>query len=698
MRMTSSQECYIDSFSRVRVYMSKNFYGGESRSFHLKDQNSQILPLTIESKQDNGNYLVYNCSIDGPLEVGSDYVLYDEHCRTTPAVYSHIVKTPEFSQRFSYDGDDLGITYTPRKTTFKIWSPVASEAYVVLHNPEGTKLIEMKKNDRGVWSVEIEGNLLHMPYTYQVKVNGKISQIADPYNMFMGVNTSVSYVDDLSLLEMPVKVPVDEMESPVDAIVYEASIRDMTSQNGIGVHHPKTFRGFTEENNITRERQTGFTYLKSLGVTHVQLMPVLDFGSVDEEYPGLFYNWGYDPAHFRALEGSYASNPANPRSRIEEFARLVSNVHKAGMKVNLDVVFNHVWDKDKFGLDVLVPEYYFLMDENGNTSNGSFCGNDVDTRPVMSRKYLLETCRKLIEVYDIDGFRFDLMGILDYSTINEIAEMARSIKPDFMIYGEGWNMPSFVPENLRASMNNQDKMPDTAHFNDRFRDIVKGNNNITEQAGFSNGDVSMIDVAGNAMKACMPEHKFDSPEKSVNYVECHDNMTMYDKNRAVLAGSSRDHLCKRQILANAMVLMAQGIPFLHSGQEFGRTKFSLDNTYNKSDHYNMMDYTRRNEHQSIVDATKKLIEIRKSHPSLRLRTRQEIEEGVVTESIERQCLVYKTAKGDDRLFSFFNPSGRSFEYILPGMGEVLLDSANRNEQRTNKVLIDPAATVIVALD
>lgn len=698
MRMNNALECYIDDFDKVNVYISKNFYGGLSRIFHLKDSKDTIIPLSIKKKEElNNSYFHYELAVDSPLEIGEEYTLYDEHCQTVPAQYSYIVKTKKFDEDYFYDGDDLGVTYTPKKTTFRVWAPTAFRIDVVLHEDGKREVVPMKRKNKGVWEVSVNRDLLHVPYNYLVRVNGQITETVDPYNPFLGINGTVSVVDDIKLLNMPEKIELEPMKSNTDAVIYEASVRDMTSQTGTGITHPRQFLGFVEENDTTKERRTGLSYIKELAPTHVQLMPVFDFGSVDEAYPNIFYNWGYDPMHYRALEGSYSTDPADARARIEEFAELVHGLHKEGIKVNLDLVFNHVYNKGKFALENLVPNYYFQMNENGDFSNGSFCGNDIDTRPKMSRKYFVDTANQIIDMYDVDGFRFDLMGILDIDTMNEITEEGRKRKSDFMVYGEGWNMPSFMPENLRATQYNQGQMDHVGQFSDRFREIIRGSNNDLPKKGYSNGETGLLEDARQVMMGSVPEGKFTSPEKAVNYVECHDNHTLWDKNRQACKGESKESRENRQILANAMVLTAQGIPFIHAGQEYGRTKQGLGNTYNRSDNYNRIDYFRRNHHEKIVDATKQLIEIRKNHPALRLATAEEIKNNVTTENMAGQVLVYRTKKDDDSLICFFNPTDRFFDYNLNQNGKILFDSGKSNGTDVNSVVIAPNSAIICQL-
>ncbi|MGI6512414.1 MAG: type I pullulanase [Catenisphaera adipataccumulans] len=693
MRMKEAYEAYLDDYNCLNVYISKNFFEGKSRIFHLKDTHDRIIPLTIQSRSDLYNgYTHYQLSLNGALQMGEEYTLYDEHCQTTVVRYSHIVKTERFNEQYNYEGDDLGLTYSKEQSIFKLWSPIALQIVLCLKNGGEAETYPMHREEKGVFSVTVHKDLLKARYTFMVRVNGKWNEIVDPYTSFSGPNAEYSVVYDKSLLHLPPRVPMAPLADNVDAIIYEASVRDMTSANDIGVENPKKFKGFTEENENTRAKNTGFSYLRSLGVTHVQLLPVCDFGSVDEVYPNIFYNWGYDPVQFRCLEGSYSTDPRNAVARIEEFAQLVHNCHKAGLRVNLDIVFNHVYKKEEFSLEKLVPNYYFLMNREGEFSNGSFCGNDIDSQPPMARKYLVETCRRLIEWFDVDGFRFDLMGILDIHLMNEITQVCRKMKPGFMIYGEGWNMPSFVPENLRASQINQAEMPFVGHFSDSFRETVRGSNADLNQQGYSNGNFDLIYSMMDRMSAS--GNAFNAPGKVINYVECHDNHTLWDKNRVACHGEGRDVREKRQVLANAMVLLSQGVPFLHAGQEFGRTKQNLGNTYNRSDNYNSINYIRRDHHISIVTDTIKLISIRRKYSCFRLRTVEETRDQTSFQTIENRVLVYICESKEDKCISFFNPSNGYYTYNLDHDVQVIFDNGSSNTHLTRNIQIAPYSVIV----
>ena len=693
MRMRKAFEAYFDDYDFVNIYMSKNFFNGQSNSFHLKDTRNRIIPLMILSMCELYNgYMHYECKLNGMIQIGEEYSLFEEHCQQTICQYSHIVKTSRFNNEFVYTKDDLGISYSKENTTFKLWAPTAHSIILCLTHHQKQYKFDMKKDTNGVFSYCCQEDCLHDPYYFLVRVNGQWNQTIDPYSWFSGPNSSYSVVESIELLNLPKKISCSKMSSNCDAIIYETSIRDMTSMPDLDLRYTKKFAGFYEENELSRKKEYGFSYLKTLGITHVQLMPVFDFGSVDETFPNIYYNWGYDPVSYRALEGSYARDPKDAKQRVLDFAQLVQHCHQADIRVNLDLVFNHVYNRENFVLEKLVPNYYFLMNQQGEFSNGSYCGNDIDSQPPMSRKYLVDTCKKIVEYYDVDGFRFDLMGILDINVMNEIASTCKKIKPDFMIYGEGWNMPSFVPEELRASQNNQAKMPNIGHFSDGFRNTVRGSNSSLDQKGFASGDCSFIYSMMDRMSAS--GNSYNSPEKVINYVECHDNHTLWDKNHFCCHDESHEIRAKRQILATAMVLLAQGVPFIHSGQEFGRTKQNLGNTYNSSDSINQLSYARKDAFSDMVEQVKALIQIRKNHPCFHLSTTTKTRNQVEFETIEDCVLVYRCYDQDDSTISFFNPTSRYFQYYLNSRVEVLFDNGNCNEKSTEHIEIAPYSVVV----
>lgn len=700
MRQEKYYEAYLDDYDKIIVFMSRNSYEGASNKFYLKDEQGHLFDLHIQSiETTQNNYNKYTLALYDTIQIGVEYYVVHQHARSTVLEYSGIVKTERFDEQFYYDGDDLGYTYQDDQTAFALWAPTASRVKLEISKNNHIQTYEMQRTDKGVFRYTILDNLENATYIYLVRVNGEWRQTLDPYGVASIENSRRSAVVDLSKIRVK-DTPLPDMESACDAIIYEASVRDFTIQNGIGVTFPGKFNGFVEENETTKEKETGFSYLKTLGITHVQLMPVMDFGSVDENYPRLHYNWGYDPVQYRVLEGSYSSEPSNPYARIFGFIKLVEDCHANGIRVNLDVVFNHVYDKNTHAFENTVPNYYFQMNQNGDFSNGSYCGNDLDSTRKMCHKYIVDACTFLVRTYHIDGFRFDLMGILDVDTINEVYEACTAIHPDFMVYGEGWDMPSFLDYRRRASIMNNAKMPDVAHFSDRFRDVVKGRTSTNEVSvkGYCTGSTYLIDIMKNCLAAsCVHvgmDPLFQHPRNVVNYVECHDNMTSWDKLKECCKEDNKEVRIERAKMLMAAVLLAQGIPFIHSGQEFARSKHGLPNTYEESDDINKIDYQRKNQYKEIVDITKDLIQIRKKHKILRYSTREEVEQHVSFEDIEQKVLLYKIKDEHDDMVVIFNPTGEVFTYEFQEAYPLIYYNGKSEDILIKKVNISPYSTII----
>lgn len=702
MRQQKYYEAYLDDYDKVIVFMSRNSYDGVSNKFYLKNTRGKVNELhiqTIETTQNN--YNKYTLRLYEPIVVGDEYYVEHQHARQTILEYSGIVKTERFDEEFYYEASDLGYTYTEAQTSFALWAPSAARVKVEIKKNDVLYTYEMQRTQRGVFRYSVLENLENATYVYFVRVNGVWNETIDPYGIASIENARRSAVVDINKVQCK-QYPLPPMNSYCDAIIYEASIRDFTMQSGIGVEHAGKFLGFIEENDKTKERNTGFHYLKNLGITHLQVMPVIDFGSVDEVYPLMHYNWGYDPVQYRTLEGSFSEEPANPYARMMEFSKLMEECHKAGIRVNLDVVFNHVYDMEESSFHKVVPNYYFQMNEHGDFSNGTYCGNDVDSLRKMCRKYIIDACEFLVKMYHIDGLRFDLMGILDVDTINEIQQRCIGLNPDFMIYGEGWDMPSFLEQRKRASIGNNAHMPFIGHFSDRFRDVVKGRTSTNEVniKGYCTGAVYLIDIMKNCLSASCTqqgmEALFAQPINVVNYVECHDNMTSWDKLKECCKEDSKEVRIAKHKMLIAAVMVSQGIAFLHSGQEFARSKHGLANTYEEIDEINKIDYSRRNQYQDVVDATKDLIQIRKTHPALRYATKEEIERYVTFEDIERKVLLYKIKDEQEDIVVIFNPTGENFTYEFPKAYPLLYNNGKSEDILIKKVNITPYSTIIFA--
>lgn len=702
MRQQKPYEAYLDDYDKIIVYMSKNSYDGVSNTFYLKNTRGNVNELHIQSfETTQNNYNKYTLRLFEPIVIGDEYFVEHQHARQVILEYAGIVKTDAFDEQFYYDKSDLGFTYTEEQTSFALWAPTAFRVKIEICKNNIAYTYEMQRTEKGVFRFSILENLENATYVYFVRVNGVWNETIDPYGYASIENTKRSAVIDNQKIHVQ-DYQLPSMHSACDAIIYEVNIRDVTMQSDIGIEHQGKFLGFVEENETTKARCTGFTYLKSLGITHLQLMPVMDFGSVDEMYPLMHYNWGYDPVQYRTLEGSYSVEPANPYERMMAFTKLIEECHKAGMRVNLDVVFNHVYDMEKSAFDNVVPYYYFQMNEQGDFSNGTYCGNDIDSKRKMCRKYIVDTCVFLVKMYHIDGLRFDLMGILDIDTMNEIRQRCFALHPDFMVYGEGWDMPSFLDQRERASIGNHAKMPYVAHFSDRFRDVVKGRTNTNEVnvKGYCTGAVYLIDIMKNCLGAsCIQQGMdvlFTQPINVVNYVECHDNMTSWDKLKECCKEDSKDICIAKHKMMIAAVLVAQGIPFLHCGQEFARTKHGLANTYEESDEINKVDYIRRDRYQEIVNSTKDLIAIRKAYKAFRYHTKELVAQHVSFEDIGHKVLLYKIKDEEADIVVMFNPTGEHFTYEFQEPYPLIYYNEKTEDILIKKVNINPYSTIIFA--
>ena len=487
-----------------------------------------------------------------------------------------------------YFNDDLGATYHPEYTEFVLWAPASSEVTLNLESEEEKVFIKypMNKEENGVFRLTVNGDFLNRKYYYTVINNGIEVDTNDPWGKGASLNSQYSAVVDIEAVKKLKNIaPKTQINSYLDAIIYELHIRDFTEDKHTNIEDRRHYLGLVEPHRKTNGgHPAGLDYLKFLGITHVQIQPVFDFYGADDVNPLRGYNWGYNPISYFALEGSFSKAPEIPQSRLMEFKTMVNELHKNDIRVVIDVVYNHVYEYKNTSWQKLVPDYFFRFLPNGRISESSGCGNDFASEKPMARKMIIDSIKYLFEVFDIDGLRFDLMGINDYETINMAYEEVKKIKPDAIFYGEGWNMPTALDEKLRASADNASKMPNIAFFNDTFRDIIKGHTFDLNEKGFICGNLDNLSMVEYVMKASVVnspyKRRFDYPHQSINYVECHDNHTLFDKLVFSNCEEEDDMLLQRINLANAVVMFSFGVPFFHMGQEIGQSKFGLGNSYN----------------------------------------------------------------------------------------------------------------------
>ena len=523
------------------------------------------------------------------LDLHEDYLLFVNDY-AIPVEIGLVTQTVEFDLKNQYDGP-LGSIYHKDYTDFYLWSPVSKEIKL---NLDGQ--IHPMTTDGTVWHVRIKGEHHLKPYHYEVRNLTYFEKVLDPYAK-AGTNESSHVLNPRRLSRVqPSQVKTSDKTK---AIIYEGHVRDMTI--GLEVPNKGLFVGLTEK-SATFE-STVLEYVKNLGITHLQLLPVTDFLGVDDHDKDKYYNWGYNPHQFFLFDGWYSKNPDDPILRINEFIKVVNHAHNIGLGVNLDVVYNHVYDWANFSVNKLVPNYMYQFDKSGVLTNSSGCQNDVASNRYMIRRLIVDNLVYLTKTFKIDGFRFDLMGLMDIETMHQIEKALKEINPHIMLYGEGWNISNTMKRNERANMSNQKQFKGYAHFNDQFRNLMKG----TDQAGYAMGNNNNFETIKNSLLGSL--NIFDYPNQSINYVECHDNYTFYDE-ISIKTNYEEYKKWHYQDFATHLVLIAQGIPFIHAGQEFYRTKQRVENSYKSSDEINQIYW---NPDLAAVDKLKELIEIRKKH-------------------------------------------------------------------------------------
>lgn len=650
-------KAYAVAFDEIRVYLSKGYYNGISSQFYIKNiENDQLIPLNGDSlnnsSQDGFQEYVFHTN----FTMGKVYKVVDAYGLSCYLDFSKLSMCEEFDELYFYDHNDLGNQYTKEKTTFKVWAPLATGVILKVMKWNGeTELFPMKRQKKGVYFVEVCEDLELEQYVYLIRHTNSYEVTLDPYAYSSSSNGRASIIVDLE------KVPCRQFDLPVlekmtDMVIYETSVRDFSMSSTSGMKNKGKFLAFTELNTSTDSgNPTGLDYLSCLGITHLQLMPIADFATVDEKNPLELYNWGYDPLAYNVTEGSYVTDPDDGYMRITEAQRMVEALHSRGIRVVMDVVFNHMHDVNINALERTVPYYFFRRNEDGSLSNGSWCGNDLNTTALMCRKYILDMCRRWQVLYGIDGFRFDLMGIIDQETMKLVDAQGKALVPSFVVYGEGWNMPTALDEEMRTTIQNNLKTPYIGFFNDFFRDTLRGTNQM-ETKGYFSGDTYKTN---DAMKAICNLDMFAKITQSINYVECHDNATCYDKLQISNYDESEKIRKRRSRLMMAAVILSQGVPFLHSGQEFFRTKGGLSNTYNAGDQVNALDWNRKDMEIDTTQFIQFLIHLRKNNPCFRYGSYDMIRKNVKTENINHRMIKYSLHQNEGEYKDFiiyFNAS------------------------------------------
>lgn len=572
----------------------------------------------------------------------------------------------DFNRKYNYDGQ-LGLKVTEESIELRVWAPEADSVSVNIYESGDisddaiSTTILMDYQEKGVFWAKIDKSFMGRFYTYMVNRNGEATEACDPYAKAVGVNGDRAAIIDLKATNPKgwendknpnASLPANER------VIYEAHVRDLTKSDSSNVKHKGLFKGVTE--SAAEDSRIGLNYIADLGVTHIQFLPIYDFGSVDEKNPG--FNWGYDPKNYFAVEGSYSTDPYNPIARITELKEMIMACHNKGLSVVMDVVLNHVFDAKSFCFNKIVPGYFSRIDSNGIYSNGSFCGNDTASERYMVSKYIVDNILYWAKEYHIDGFRFDLVGLIDVDTINELIEKVHAIRPDVIFHGEGWELPTVMTAvKPLATQMNADKTPELAYFDDVIRNLLRGDNFHPTEKGYCNGAKSMKSL----LKTCLMGKRYytSNCNQLINYVSCHDDYTLYDKFKVAGADLADDILYKQCMLAAGICFISKGTPLILNGEEFARTKVDeegniVSNSYKSSDFVNAIDWNELKDakKQEMIKYYKALIAFKRNYANVKF-------EGF-KDGIDDESLLINGSLGNKRIVILINPENKEVKYTL----------------------------------
>ena len=569
------------------------------------------------------------------------HVIWASIMSTTISCQSVKKEYTSFEEYPITEGKLVEMEYSPIETKFTLWAPTAEEVRVLLYDSgnEGSayQTLSLEMGEDGIWNTSIKEDLKGKFYTFNVKVNGKwLGDTPGIMAKAVGVNGKRAAVIDLRSTD-PEGWANDVrplLKDYADIIVYEMHHRDFSLDSVSGIRNKGKFLALTELGTTTSQgEKTGIDHLKELGVTHVHILPSYDYASVDESKPDKAqYNWGYDPQNYNVPDGSYSTDPYKPDVRIKEFKQMVQALHKAGIRVVLDVVYNHTFNTEESNFERTVPGYFYRQTKDGKPANGSGCGNETASDRAMMRKYMVESVLYWINEYHIDGFRFDLMGIHDIETMNEIRAAVDKIDPSIFIYGEGWaaSAPQLNQEELAMKANIY-KMPRIAAFSDEMRDGLRGGWDDDRKGAFLIGqpghEMSIKFGLVGAVKH--PQVINDSvnyskepwalqPTQMISYVSCHDDMCLADRLKATMPDATDEERASLHKLAETFVFTSQGVPFIFAGDEMMRDKKGIHNSYNSPDSINTIDWRNKTIHHDVFDYVRELITLRKNHPAFRM--------------------------------------------------------------------------------
>lgn len=608
----------------------------------------------------------------------------------------------------------FGAIYSKKSCTFRVWSPTAESVTLNLYKQgSGNNLItaiNMYKEDDDIWETTVNDDLSGIYYTYCIKTDNEVNEVVDIYAKAVGANGLRGMVVDLTSTDPDNfrNTARPQCDKITDAVLYEVHVRDFSIDESSGIAYKGKFLGFTErytKNDFSDF--TGLAHLCELGITHVHLLPSFDYESVDEASSEPQFNWGYDPENYNVPEGSYSTDAADGAVRIKEMKSLVKALHENGIRVVMDVVYNHTYKGEDSIFNLTVPDYYYRT-EDGKFTNGSACGNETASDHPMMRKYIVDSVMYWAQEYMIDGFRFDLMGLHDSETMNEIAQSLKNIDSSIFIYGEGWTAGETpLPECDRAIKANACNMPQVAFFSDDMRDTIKGSVFKETGKGFVNG----ADGLGESLKLCITgsvkTDKIDlsdtklkpwaiTPFQVINYCEAHDNLTLWDKLYYSAKEFSQEDRVRMDKLSAAIVFLSQGVPFIQAGQEFLRSK-PLDetgehfdeNSYKSPDSVNSIKWNEKTKYRNVFDYYKGLIELRKKYNLFRLSTADEVNSHLEFIETSQKCVAFRLSNNETSIITVFNADVKDTVVTIPeGEYQVVVNAQKAGIQTLKTINAD----------
>ena len=630
-----------------------------------------------------------------------------------------------------YRGPDLELSLDATGTYFTLWSPKAEAAEVIIYdtdrNTAPVQILQMKPSDNGTWRVAVPEMLYGKFYTFRVTVGGKkLAETPGVWAKAVGTNGERAAIIDFAATN-PEGWAADkgpELKNITDAVIYEMHHRDFSVHPSSGIVHKGKFLALTEpETRSTLGDATGIEHLKELGITHVHILPSYDYNSVDESnLPSNQYNWGYDPFNYNVPEGSYSTNPADPAVRIREMKEMIKALHDAGIGVVMDVVYNHTANNDDSNFSLTAPGYYYRHRPDGSYSDASGCGNETASDRAQMRDFIVNSVKYWAQEYHIDGFRFDLMAIHDIETMNKVAAELKRINPSIFVYGEGWTAgDSPLPAEQRALKENVDKMTGIAVFSDDIRDAVKGHYSDAGDRGFATGKPGNAETVKIGIVASTAHPQVDyakgnnskfpyagAPTEIINYVSCHDDLTLTDKLAASMPGSTEAARQRAARLAQTIVFTSQGTPFMFAGEEVFRDKKGVHNSYKSPDSVNAIDWTLKNKNADQFNYYRELIKLRKAHPAFRMTTAKEIAKNIVFDKVTSPNVISYSIKnhanGDEwkEIKLVFNGSESPFVAKVPKGdwivvardGQIKADGLTTSKGGT--IVVEPTSALILA--